>query len=320
VTIPRGTVKRGAVCALLALVHAGCGTRAEPAPPTTIRIVDSSILTQALVNAYTQRLPQFDFQVVAGSGPSALTAIGQGEAEIAIVLADSAYFAYASHQGTRELRGLSVIPELPIHLVVRWDKGIRSIADLRKRSIIACGGCTPPRVDEPGIAEYFSGKILKAYGVDPTEVEGGPLPLDKVNEEFRSGKYDAAFINFYYPAPIVTTAVREGAVIFPLEGSAIEHLRLQYPFVREVRIPPGTYPGQSDVIRTIGIDRLLLCRSDLDERVAYTLTKAFAESLQELASVMHMSFRHMDMERAPASPIPLHEGAARYFREWELFR
>jgi TRAP transporter TAXI family solute receptor len=298
-------------------MHFGCHTAAEPPRQTMVRMVESSGLTQALVDAYTRRLPQFDFQVVpTGSDPLAI--ITQGEAECGIVLASTAYFAYASQEGPRDLRGLSVMPELPIHLVVRRDAGIRSVADLKGRSIIPCAGCSPRR--EPGVAAYTSGLILKAYGVDPSEVEGEPQPLDKVNDGLRTGKYDAAFVNFYYPAPVVATAMRDGSMLFPLEGPAIERLRLEYPFVREVRIPPGTYPGQTEVVRTIGMDRLLLCRSDLDERVAYTLTKAFVESLQELSSVMHMSFRHMDMEHAPATPIPLHEGAARYFREWELFR
>jgi uncharacterized protein len=110
-------------------------------------------------------------------------------------------------------------------------------------------------------------------------VTGEPVALDKVNDALRDGRYDAAFVHFYYPAQVVSVALRAGARVLPLEGPAIEKLRLQYPFVREVKIPPGTYEGQTEVIRTVGVDRLLLCRSDLDEELAYTLTKAWRSSV-----------------------------------------
>jgi TRAP-type uncharacterized transport system substrate-binding protein len=32
------------------------------------------------------------------------------------------------------------------------------------------------------------------------------------------------------------------------------------------------------------------------------------------------ALRFMDLDQAPATPIPLHEGAARYYRERELMR
>lgn len=64
---------------------------------------------------------------------------------------------------------------------------------------------------------------------------------------------------------------------------------------------------------------MLLCRSGLDEELVYRLTKQLFAALPGL-SVEESSLRTMDLEEAPATPVPLHEGAARYYREWELFR
>ena len=92
-----------------------------------------------------------------------------------------------------------------------------------------------------------------------------------------------------------------------------------YPFLRPTNIPADTYAGQSSAVRTIGVDTVFLCRSELDDSLVYQLTRQFFESLPKL-SLTQKSLRRMELQQAPASPIPLHEGAARYYREQELLR
>jgi len=46
----------------------------------------------------------------------------------------------------------------------------------------------------------------------------------------------------------------------------------------------------------------------------YEITKAFFKALPDL-SLVYPPLRHMNAEDAPATLIPLHEGAARYYRE-----
>ena len=57
---------------------------------------------------------------------------------------------------------------------------------------------------------------------------------------------------------------------------------------------------------------------DLEEATAYEVTKQFFDILSALPATD--SLRLMNLDSAPATPIPLHQGAARYFRERELFR
>ena len=57
---------------------------------------------------------------------------------------------------------------------------------------------------------------------------------------------------------------------------------------------------------------------DLDERLVYSLTKQLFVALEVLSQ--RGALRSMDIDQAPATPIPLHEGAARYYRERELTR
>lgn len=68
---------------------------------------------------------------------------------------------------------------------------------------------------------------------------------------------------------------------------------------------------------TLGVDNLLVCRADLDERLVHELTRVLIESLPELAKI-HAAARGIDPDQAPAAPIPLHAGAARFYRERKL--
>ena len=49
------------------------------------------------------------------------------------------------------------------------------------------------------------------------------------------------------------------------------------------------------------------------------LTRRFFDALPSLSSSQD-ALRFIDLEQAPAMPIPLHEGAARYYRERELLQ
>ncbi len=49
------------------------------------------------------------------------------------------------------------------------------------------------------------------------------------------------------------------------------------------------------------------------------LTRILFDTLPGVAPI-HEAFGRLDIEAAPATPIPLHPGAARFYREMELFR
>jgi uncharacterized protein len=98
---------------------------------------------------------------------------------------------------------------------------------------------------------------------------------------------------------------------------ALDRVREDYPFFIPVTIPQRTYSGQAVAVETVGVYNVLLCREDLDESLVYRLTKTFFEALPDLAAT-HPSAGLIDADLAPATAIPLHGGAARYYREREL--
>ncbi len=84
------------------------------------------------------------------------------------------------------------------------------------------------------------------------------------------------------------------------------------------RIPAGTYPGQAADVNTIAQPNFLAVRADVPENDVYLTTKTVFENLGFLQAI-HKATRALALEKAIVGlPMPLHPGAARYYREFGL--
>ena len=269
----------------------------------------------ALARTFATALPDVDAEVkVTGGTMANLDALQNGSADVVFSFADVAYAAYVGGPGDQRkpfagLRALALLQLLPVQLVVSDRSPVHDVTDLPGRKVLYIGGGS-------GAAEAAE-RILRAYGVDPKSVLVQQThSVAESIADLSSGKLDAMFVLSRYPVDNVSGALEKGSHLMPLTGDPIEHLHRDYPFFRPMLIAGGAYPRQPLPVRTIGVNSLLLCRVDLDEGLVYRLTKALFQSLAEQSNELLWS---VDLDRAAATPIPLHAGAARYYRERELF-
>jgi TRAP transporter TAXI family solute receptor len=322
----RGCVRNAARFAVV--LAAGLCTIACAAPPAAatpgrkIRVMTGLIgsgyygLGRAMAVAYTKTHPSAELEIVEGNGSvSTVEAIQSGVADIGFTLADVAYLAFAGRLGDRttrfaRIRGLSVLQLTPLQLIVRTGSRIRGVRDLNGRSVAVgpTGSGTP----------FTVALVLRAFGVPQEGVRMVAAPFKEGATLLRTGAVDAMFMNATYPAENARAAIAAGAHLVSIDGAPVNTLRNDYPFFRLARIPAGTYANQPESVYTIGTDALMVCRDDLEEFTAYELTKQFFDTMSALPAAD--SLRLMNLDSAPATPIPLHQGAARYFREVELFR
>ena len=83
----------------------------------------------------------------------------------------------------------------------------------------------------------------------------------------------------------------------------------------EFVVPAGTYPGQDADVTTIAQPNFMAVRADLPEEDVYQITRTIYENLPFLRAI-HPATKAMAVEKAIAGlPLPLHAGAARYYRE-----
>lgn len=296
-----------AVCGLI-----GCAAQTSSTNRPTIRIL-SSALTSELVRHYAQAFPEIDFVLV--ERRSGVSEVEEMQAvDLAPTLADVAYRAFAGlHDGGTtfgRVRAISALYVVPLHLVVRAGSGIRDIRDLRGRSV------NMPGNDAAALTEL----VLTAFGVDTRTIRAERNRPDTAAAKLISGDLDAMLYPRTYQDEWVTamTAVlKTGGRLLPIEGKPIERLLRDRPFLQLARIPAGIYPEMDYSVRTIGVAAVLLCRSDLDEGLVYKLTRHLFEMLPN-ATASLAALRFMELDHAPATPIPLHDGAARYYHERQL--
>lgn len=104
-------------------------------------------------------------------------------------------------------------------------------------------------------------------------------------------------------------------VFIPASQKVLDHMtQLGAP---EAQMPEGSYPGQDGAYLTSMTPTILIANADMDEEVAYQLTRALVEQRERIAATFP-ALADWNPE-AGAQPdqavIELHPGAARYYRE-----
>jgi TRAP transporter TAXI family solute receptor len=257
---------------------------------------------------------RFDIELIPSSGViSNLDAIQQGAADIGIAFAHEAYFASIGQLSLNKvpydrLRGIAVLPVAPAILLAAHHSKIEGFTDLRGHRI---GMGTTSLITVPLILEGISG------GAERPEVFSRPEALKRL----ANGTLDAFFFigdaERILPGEPITDLIRDGIAVVPLVGPSVDRVLREYPFLRPIEVSVGEIPPRR--VRTIGVDRLLICRSDLNEDIVFEFTRFFFDVLPSV-SLQIAALRDTDLELAPATPIQLHDGASRYYRQVELSR
>jgi TRAP transporter TAXI family solute receptor len=263
------------------------------------------------LQAALARVPEVKAAVVTegGSSITSLLDLRSGKTNVSGTLADVAYLAYAGQleemtEPFDQLRGMAVTGLNTMHLLVRSDAPVKSIRDLKglRVSLGAPGSSTA----------HITQRMLQDLGITRAHIRAERVPNSELVSRLSNGDLDAAFSGFSVPGATVIAAMQRGARLIPLDDPAIEEMRTRYQYLKRTLIPRGTYPNQAEPIRTLGVDTLLVCRAEIDDDTVYSLLDAYFATRPATTPP--------NLERAPATPIPLHPGAARYYRQRELSR
>jgi TRAP transporter TAXI family solute receptor len=316
-------VWRGTAWIAVALLASSCAAApsAEPATRVVLSIPFAGnaweIIGRELASEYNRRVRQVSAEVVmAESLESQVDAMQAAKVDLALEDAETAYLAYS--RGTpvnaaphERLRAIGVMFSIAVQVAVPAAAGITHIDQLKGRRVdVGTAG---------GSVERAARIILESYGVGHDAIIptfGGNDTL----ERFRAGDLDARFFYSAFKHPVIENISREVDVrVLPVDRSRLGAIQEHHHFLKSTIIPAGTYRNQTDDIQTVGMDVLLLCRQDLPDSLVYELTRALFESVPALEKA-HEAASAIDPERGPTASIPLHPGAARYYREREILQ
>ncbi|MET7398648.1 TAXI family TRAP transporter solute-binding subunit [Dactylosporangium sp. NPDC005572] len=223
-------------------------------------------------------------------------------ADVAFTQADIAGAGHGASPG--RLAALARIYDDYIHIVVAAGGPVQSVADLRGRRV---------SIGAPGSGTAVTAeRILSVAGVSVQRVQ---LGLDDSAAALKGGYVDAFFFSGGLPVSSITGL----AQAFPIRlldlQALVSDLRHNYgDYYAERVVPASTYRGITTVV-AVGIANYLVVRSSMPDLLAYGVTRLLFDGRDELAKA-HQAAARLNIRSAISTPpLPLHTGAARYYRD-----
>ena len=252
---------------------------------------------------------------ISNGSVSNVRALHKGDLEAALVQADVAYWAYtgaAVFQSDKAHAGLRAVANLypeTVHLVARKGTGIRTVRDLRGRSV---------SLDGPGSGTLADARIiLGAFNVLESDLKPVYLKPQFAAEKLASGGLDAFFVVAGYPTKaVLDLADTSGVHLVSVTGPPVANIIRDHPFFSQTTIPAGTYPGVGRT-ETLAVGAQLIVKAALPDDVIYHVTRALWSQLaRSIFDAGHPKGRDVQLQKALTGVgIPLHPGAERYYRE-----
>ncbi|MDD1793098.1 TAXI family TRAP transporter solute-binding subunit [Enterovibrio makurazakiensis] len=267
--------------------------------------------------------PKYDFSLSAissaGSGEN-IKLLRENEAQFAIL--QGLYGAWAwSGEGKlkqsgpqKELRSVSMLWQNVEHFVVKSDNAkTGTIADMnnmdgKKFSI----GKKNSGTEGSGL------QILGGLGVDTEKLDFAYLGYGASADAMQNGTVDGMNTPAGVPVSAVTrafAAMGDKITILNFTDEQMKEANGGYNLWTRFVIEPNTYPGQTKAVETVAQPNFLAVRSDITDDDVYLLTKTIYENLAFLNGI-HKATKAMALEKAiNGLPVPLHPGAARFYKE-----
>lgn len=254
---------------------------------------------------------------VESSGASVANAqlIGTGDADFALLQNDIAFYAYngvtlSAFQGkpVKNMGGIfTIYPEL-IHVVATKASGIKGIKDLKGKKVVLG--------PQGSGTEANALQILEAYGLKEADLgKAERIDAAAASDQLKDGRVDAAFFTTGMGSAVIVDSFITGKVaLVPVTGAQAAALRKKFPFYTSVKVPANTYKEQAEA-ETVAVMAMMVARSDLSEDMVYRFTKAIFDDLKQFHEA-HSAAKNLTLQTAlNGMPIPLHAGAARFFKE-----
>ena len=143
------------------------------------------------------------------------------------------------------------------------------------------------------------------------------LKADEHGSALCDGKIDGFYYAVGHPsANIQDPTTSCGARLVSLTGPTIDKLVADKPYYAKVTIPGGLYPNNPQPTNTYGVLATVVASSKTPADTVYQVTKAVFDNFDEFKK-LHPALANLSPQSMVKDGLsaPLHEGAARYYRE-----
>jgi TRAP transporter TAXI family solute receptor len=250
-----------------------------------------------------------------------INTIKAGELDMGVAQSDWQYHAY---NGTskfkdagpfKDLRAVfSVHPE-PFTVVARADSGIKNFNDLKGKRV---------NIGNPGSGQRGTMEVvMAALGWTMSDFKlVSELKSSEQSKALCDNKIDAMVFTVGHPSGSIKEATTScDSVIVEVSGSAVDKLVNDNDYYRTATIPGGMYRGSDGDVKTFGVGATFVSSTAVPENVVYQVTKAVFENFGDFKK-LHPAFANLKKEEMISDGLsaPLHDGAAKYYKEAGLLK
>jgi TRAP transporter TAXI family solute receptor len=236
-----------------------------------------------------------------------------GQLDIALVAGEPSYEAFKGiGRPATHLKILTAMYSSPGMFVVRADSPYKAIRDLVGKPVAfgAKGSGLPVMsrfmLDGLGLKqdEDFQSVYLDHAGDGPAMVLDG-----RVAALWGAG--------IGWPGFTALAASPGGARFIAPNADEIARVKAKHAFLKPMTIPAGSYPNQNAPIDSLGSWSFVLARADLDDGVAYRLTRTLHGAESALCKKLAQACETTAANTVAAAPdvALIHPGVMKYFRE-----
>jgi TRAP transporter TAXI family solute receptor len=236
--------------------------------------------------------------------------VAEGSCGLGMTLADTAADAVRGtgvFDAAVDVTALTRTYDSFVHLVVRAGSPVVDLTDLRGLRV--------------GLGSVGSGtrvlatRLLAQAGLSPDDVRGDARTLEDAAQELRRQRVDAFFFVSGIPNSTVAALADEVPIrLVDLERWVPTMVERFGPEYVAGPIPAATY-ALSRGTGTVSVKNFILADPGLSEDLGYALTRVVFEHQEEIDRVAPGVPQPVVTAAPFTSPVPLHPGAVRYFRE-----
>ena len=246
------------------------------------------------------------------------SAIQRGDLDAGLTTADvlrTMYFGEGEFEGNPhpKLRILASLYQSQLHLVLPKDVVIADVGELAGMRV--------------GIAELGSGTqvtvlhLLELWDVTRDDIVESELNMSESAEQFLDGKLDAFFYVVAWPAEAMRRiADAQELNLHSFDQDELDLILADLPTLVPSVIPANAYDGLQHDAHVPGVASYLVVSSEVSEDIVYELAKnLWKPSARNILDNGHFKGRFITLDTAldgvDSLGVPLHLGAAKYYRE-----
>jgi TRAP transporter TAXI family solute receptor len=219
---------------------------------------------------------------------------------VKLAIDEKAMFKGKGNPRYKEIRALFPIPSLTMHFVMSKKSGVTSFEEMSGKTILLGKG---------SFGAKEGAKYLKIFGLEG-KVKLAEVELSNAVPALKNGQIDGFVTAGSYPAPNVV----EASATMDVNVVSLSDEQIKISKRTKLIIPAGTYSGQNKDINTTSLPVVAYSITDMNDDVAYSLTKSYWENKGKLGEAAKW-WNGVSYDMLSNVSTKIHPGAIKFYKE-----